>query len=607
MQSVDQPSTPGAVTMSWNVSCRRSLGLVLCALTLAGALPDVRGIGVSGVVFLDANANGTRDADEGGVAEVPVTDGLHFAVTGTDGHYRLDAAVDAELQPGLGPVVTVVFPNRTWPTTAWFQRVDADTDLERLDFGLRADAQSLPFVFVHGTDPHVPRGGRPLFEQFRAEMGALAGSARFCVLTGDLVNLADSYELPAARADYELFHELTRGFPVPLFCTSGNHEPAGVRAATKQDPTHPDYGYGLYRRIVGPLRWSFNYAGYHLVGIDFNTARDGTWSWGVPPSAATWLERDLALLPDNTPVLLFVHWPAGDPQLTKTLETTPVRAIFSGHSHAEGTLQFAGRGGWQSGSLSQTSAGDRKPGYRLVLAGPEGMETFYKATGVPHAITLDRPRSGQAVAAKAEIRGGFYDAGEEIARLNIRVGEVAADVPFLRTPICSRFSADLDLSGEEEGFRRFHLTLRSHDGTEWTETLCFLLLSGRPAEFTAEGNAELVVDACGVDVEAALLVNGAEVGVLPPTELRGDGPFRAPVKDADTVRIPLSRSSLARLNTAEIRPGTGAAGKRDTVCVLDVRLAYGGKDWRDLRRAHGPWHPRTSSDTTTCYIDLLPE
>lgn len=563
---------------------------------------------VTGVVFLDANANGQRDAGEKGVARALVTDGTVFARTDAEGRYALDATVDPLLLAAdKKPILTLTFPDGTWPTAGWVRRLDAVADARNVHFGLRRIDARTPFVFIHGTDCHVPRGGKDLFPKFRAEVEALKDRLAFTVLTGDLVNLADSYPPDRALADYELFAAGARDFPVPLFAIPGNHEAAGVSAKPAWDPKHPLYGYGMYWKFVGPLRWSFNYAGVHCVGIDFSTQQDGKWSWGVPPSAVAWLRRDLERAPKGARVLLFVHSPSGDPGLVKTIQEFKVAQIFCGHSHAEGLFSVAGSRALQSGSLSQTG-GDRKPGYSLVLVGKERIDHFYKATGVPCPITLDAPRGSHSLKAKSTLRGAFYDPNGQADTLTVKVGKdgaATATLPFQRTPICCRFEGELDLSAVPEGFRRLEVTVAGKGKVLGSDARSYLVLSGRPGTFEPTADAEVLIDLAGVDSGAALLANGAPLTTLGPTESRGDGPFRAPVRNAQRVTLTLPKARLRRLNALELQVTTPPGGKADLFCVLDVVVRYAGKDYRDARLARGPWHPRTVRTRATYYVDLL--
>src|SRR5262245_25987788 len=100
--------------------------LLACALAVASgavAMPRAssQGAGVSGVVFLDANANGRRDAGETGLQGVAVSNQVDVAATGEDGTYRL---------PGRGTgVVSVSVPNGfRSPGPFWKRLSDAVAD-----------------------------------------------------------------------------------------------------------------------------------------------------------------------------------------------------------------------------------------------------------------------------------------------------------------------------------------------------------------------------------------------------------------------------------------------------------------------------------------------
>ena len=50
-------------------------------------------------------------------------------------------------------------------------------------------------------------------------------------------------------------------------------------------------GNGAYTKYLGPIRWSFDYAGVHFVGLDWAREVAGTIQTGVAPSAVRWLAR----------------------------------------------------------------------------------------------------------------------------------------------------------------------------------------------------------------------------------------------------------------------------------------------------------------------------
>ena len=438
---------------------------------------------VSGCVFIDANRNGRRDRGEPPACGVGVTDGVGFARTGADGRYTIHAKVHELLRPNERPIVSVSFPSGTWPVGPWFRRLYRRKDAHRVDFPLRRIERKLPLVFVHATDPHVPRCDRKRFGEFRGEIRQLAGRAALCVLTGDCVNMADIQSLPRAKAQWDLFAELVKGFPLPLFAVPGNHDPAGVNCIAGWRRKHPMYGYGFYWKVVGPLRWSFNCAGVHFVGIDFLHKTGPKWVWGVPASAIEWLRQDLELLKPPARVLLFVHDVQGLKAHADLLRSRGVEHIFCGHTHTVSTGEVAGIGFARGGSLGWVFPHKlRRPqvGYRLVRVEPGGIETFYKPLGAAVAVTVDFPRSGGVIRPGQLVRGRFFDPRRRIRAVTVRLAGAAAKATIRRGEVFSLFEARVDLAKVKPGLRK--LVAAASDGrTTWqSHVRCFVGFGKKP-------------------------------------------------------------------------------------------------------------------------------
>lgn len=355
--------------------------LVLSAFVVSTVLLGAaRAEHVSGIVFLDVNANGRLDAGEKGVAGVPVTDTLSFVVTDDEGRYVIDAQADPLRRKGSKPLVAISIPSGHWPTKGWFRRIKDVPDASKVHFGLRTDGQKLPFTFVHATDSHVPRGDtadRKLFLEFEKEIQQASDTVKFCILTGDLVNLPDRCTQRRGLADFALFGEYTADFPVPLFCTPGNHDACGIDPKGEPfDKDHKFYGYGAYTHYVGPLRWSFNYAGIHLVGLDFNDLQGQAWKPGTTPEhAIRWLKADLKLAPNSSRVFLFIHNASGLTPYEEAITHCRIERIFDGHGHGLRAGKFAGIPTLMGGSLSQIAGG--KMGYRVVEVTDAGVNAPY--------------------------------------------------------------------------------------------------------------------------------------------------------------------------------------------------------------------------------------
>jgi hypothetical protein len=66
---------------------------------------------------------------------------------------------------------------------------------------------------------------------------------------------------------------------------------------------------GLYHARFGPAPYAFDAAGVHFIGFDPTQALLESGHCGR--DGLRWLERDLARLPEATPVLVFRHFPVG--------------------------------------------------------------------------------------------------------------------------------------------------------------------------------------------------------------------------------------------------------------------------------------------------------
>jgi hypothetical protein len=233
------------------------------------------------------------------------------------------------------------------------------------------------------------------------------------------------------------------------------------------------------------------------------------------------------------------------------------------------------------------------------------METFYRATGDRHAITIDAPRAGGALKPGDALRGAFYDPPGEIRRLTVRIGEREEVVPFRRGPLWCRFATALDLTDVVAGVRPIGISITSAQLRKCVE-LSRLVLTDRLVPFAAPDDTVLDIDVGGVDHGAELHVNGAILARLHPTMLKGEHDFPKPVAGTEQRRFVIPRQRLRRLNRIEFRAGSDPEGGVDRFCVLDVRLTSDGHTFRDNRFRHGRENPAYVTAAKVYWIDLLP-
>ncbi len=254
---------------------------------------------VHGIVFDDANANGTRDAGERGLGGVAVSNQADVAVTDADGRFELPSA-------GTGVIFVSVPDGRRAAGTFW-RAVPAATAAP-LEFALAPAPHRTEFSFVHASDTHMDEQSVARTRKLRALVDSLKPA--FVLVTGDLVRDALRVPEATARPRYEMVGREFAAFSVPVHTVPGNHELFGIeRFASLVPPTHPLYARGMYRHFFGPDYYSFDEGGIHFVGLN-SVDHDDLWYYGhVDSLQLAWLAKDVARLPAGAPVVTFNHIP----------------------------------------------------------------------------------------------------------------------------------------------------------------------------------------------------------------------------------------------------------------------------------------------------------
>ena len=270
----------------------------LLATALASASAGAQSGSISGVAYVDANRNGRRDPGEAGLPGV--------AISNQDAVVTTDAAGTFRLPRGGFGVVFVSIPDGYRAVGPFWRSVAGPTT--DLAFPLAPEAGTREFTFVHASDTHVSPATVERTRRLRSLVDSIAPA--FVLITGDLVRDALRVSETEATGYYDLFAREAAAFRTPVWTVPGNHEVFGIeRHLSLVSPTHPLYGRGMYRRYLGPDYYSFTYGGVHFVGL--NTVDvDDLWYYGhVDSIQLAWLERDLALVPPEVPVVTFDHIP----------------------------------------------------------------------------------------------------------------------------------------------------------------------------------------------------------------------------------------------------------------------------------------------------------
>jgi hypothetical protein len=252
---------------------------------------------VSGAAFVDTNGNGVREAGERGLAGVAISNQNAVVTTDDTGAFQLPRG-------GFG-VVFVSVPDGYRAVGQFWRSVGDSTTIA---FPLAPIPRARDFRFVHSSDTHISPASVERTRRLRTIVDSIAPA--FVLITGDLVRDALRVGEAEATGYYELFDREIGTFRTPVWTVPGNHEVFGIeRHLSLVSSAHPLYGRQMYRRHRGPDYYSFTHAGVHFVGL--NTVDiDDLWYYGhVDSVQLAWLERDLALVPPEVPVVTFDHIP----------------------------------------------------------------------------------------------------------------------------------------------------------------------------------------------------------------------------------------------------------------------------------------------------------
>jgi hypothetical protein len=393
---------------------------------------------VRGRVFLDTNGNGTPDPGETGLRGVGVTDGVTFVETDETGAYEITIQPDATIPWTPARTVSVSWPEGHWPVGRHWHRLSDIPEGANAHFPLREDRQTLPFAFSHITDDHGAGAG---YATYARDLKLLGGMSKFVVHTGDM--LYANYSPPGEAL--AVFRTLKAnidqaGFGVPFLSVPGNHDNTGTSAPPEHyDSKHPLFCHGVYTKLLGPVRWSFDYGGCHFVGLDWkqpNADPKGKWENIAPQETVDWFKKDLARIPAGRRVFVFIHFPTGVPEYYEVIGRAAMS--FGGHNHrveqynhggpSITALNLRGNGSSNIGIVTETD-------FAVVTRCPGCKDRAYhsRLCGIGYRTTTRTP--GAMPARMAPIRGEAADlpAGE-LGRRTVETGgpgleiEVAIEV-----------------------------------------------------------------------------------------------------------------------------------------------------------------------------------
>lgn len=540
------------------------VALILSCFSTLGRPPVASAVEIQGQVYFDANQNGRADDGEAGMADVLVSNGRQVVATDASGTYRLDRLADQTL-------VWISVPKGHAAADRFWRLADGEAPDQ---FGLVARDQGSDFTFLQITDTHIGRDD--LLKQFAASVARLPVPIAFVVNTGDLVGGVDVVLPEKAQAQFDRYFAATAAFEQPLYHLPGNHEHVAFNVEDA-DPTHPFYGKGLYRKLLGPTYYSWDWGDVHFIALDGTSL---PYQEKLGAEQLEWLKADLEFQPAGKPLVVFCHQSlpklrdAGE--LEQVLRGRRVLGAFCGHLHSTFTTQMADFPVYHSGALSGAWWSGPNPdgspqGFRLVQIAGGQLKTAYTSREGAYPLCVVAPSASSVQSGQIETEVQLVDFGRPVQVSAWFEGNEIPLKPAGRDELWSTWKTALDTTLARDGDRTLKVVSKLGAEISSSETRYLIVNDRRDDSYRPAASALLSVQVRAVDAVNTVLLDGESLGVIP-----ADTPAET------TLTFPIDQQRLGKLNRVTVRAAAQGAAK-DQFSVGPVWLEYQGKRIHDLR------------------------
>ncbi|MBQ7631642.1 MAG: calcineurin-like phosphoesterase C-terminal domain-containing protein, partial [Paludibacteraceae bacterium] len=350
--------------------------------------------------LLSALITGNVLTDNGSpIAGVAVSDGVTIVQTDASGAYELPYRDNAEFVFVSVPSGYDI-PLDDTGSPLMYKRVTAagtyNFTLHPQADGGKADSTHVMLVF---GDPQVLNGYDDHRFRYETVEDVLAfkktypeGTKFYGLCVGDIV--WDWYNANSMMKGY--FEAM--GFP--SFMTIGNHDHNCQAAGQETEALQDSIADDKFTATWGPTYYSFNIGPIHYVVLDNVLYKghngDKSYGCGLTAEQQSWLQQDLALVPNGTPIVVSFHIPTRSMTgvLTNLQSWTNKGAVLqhliSGHTHTNIVTEHSSRliehtvGAAEGAFWCSEWCSDGSPnGYMVYETGGKKGYTnwFYKATG----------------------------------------------------------------------------------------------------------------------------------------------------------------------------------------------------------------------------------
>ena len=326
------------------------------------------------------------------VKDVVVSDGYDVTKTDEDGIYQLASEKKHKYVFISIPSGYTVKLSGSQPV--FFQHlVNSPSVKERVDFTLYEDTDQTKHTMVVMGDIHLASRNNDLaqFQNFVNDLNTYMSSnssVKFYGLTlGDLA--WDQYWISNG---YDLTHYLKDIAKVnaPVFNTIGNHD-------HEQNAAGDFSTVAVYKQVVCPTYYSFNIGKIHYVSIDDiectnNGTGSRTYNTKVVNEVLDWLAKDIAMIGNDTPVVISMHSPVYNETGTNRLTNSPrmleildgrMTHIMSGHTHIMYNVEKDDHFEHNAGAVCATWwwTGKESPGIHMSTDGTPGGYLLFNVDG----------------------------------------------------------------------------------------------------------------------------------------------------------------------------------------------------------------------------------
>jgi len=549
----------------------RCAPLLFLVLLVSGQTPT-RAAMIEGQVYLDGNQNGRLDSGEAGVPGVLVSDGRAVVASDAEGRYRLDCAAAPTF-------VWICVPRDHAAVGPFWRKTDATTPE---DFGLIRKAQESDFTFLQITDTHI--GREDLLRQFAERVGKFPVPLAFVVNTGDLVGGVDVVPPEKSREQFDRYSGAVSALKVALLNVPGNHEHVAINVK-EADKAHPLYGKGLYRQLLGPTYYSWDWGGVHFVALDGTSL---PYQEKLGPEQLAWLKADLAFQPVEKPLVLFCHQSiprlADAKELADVLRGRNVLAGFCGHLHSTFTTAFEGFPVFHTGALSGSWWSGPNPdgtpqGFRIVAIKQGTLKTAYTSREGVYPLYVASPLASAVQSGKIEIEVVVVDFGRPVELTARYAGRLVPLQPAAREDLWSTWKGTVDTALACDGDRPVKVASQLGNEMSWCE-MRYLVVNGRQEPYAADAPAALKLQVRGINAPDELLVDGKPLALIP-----------ADTPNETTLSFEIPADRLGKLNRLTIRAAEERGSDRDDFSVGPVWLEYKNRRIHDLRYPTFERHP----------------